>query len=201
MTTLWQSTPLVVVSSGEEEPTHCKWWNLTGYRAQNARMILNSLWFPFDQFLCCRHTSCHMLNWGLGFLHMTAGVCFPTQDINTTTSLSPHNLSPLAAYVNCRVMVWTTDRAPGEKTQSAVGARLHPLGPNLRADCHSGMLSYWRSLLGRVVFFFFFCDPRRIWRAFWWEGDWRAFLFFITTFYHAGSYTLAPSYFMRPFWR
>lgn len=153
--TLWQSTPLVVVSSGEEEPTHCKWWNLTGYRAQNARMILNSLWFPFDQFLCCRHTSCHMLNWGLGFLHMTAGVCFPTQDINTTTSLSPHNLSPPAAYVNCRVMVWTTDRAPGEKTQSAVGARLHPLGPNLRADCHSGMLSYWRSLLGRVVFFFF----------------------------------------------
>lgn len=136
----------------------------------------------------------------LVFYTWQQGCVFPHR-ISTQPQVCLHTICPPpAAYVNCRVMVWTTDRAPGEKTQSAVGARLHPLGPNLRADCHSGMLSYWRSLLGRVVFFFF-CDPRRIWRAFWWEGDWRAFLFFITTFYHAGSYTLAPSYFMRPFWR
>lgn len=79
-TTLWQSTPLVVVSSGEEEPTHCKWWNLTGYRAQNARMILNSLWFPSDQILCCRHTSCETVTcWikALVFYTWQEGCVFP----------------------------------------------------------------------------------------------------------------------------
>lgn len=59
---------------------------------------------------------------------------------------------------NYWVTVWTNDWAPGEGTQAALGAQLkaiHPCDwkvpplhePRLRAGCHRGRFSTWRSLL------------------------------------------------------
>jgi len=68
-------------------------------------------------------------------------------------------------YGDCWVMAWTTDWAPGERSQSALGAQVKaihvcdqkgwsldaPLRPHLRADCHCGKVSGWRSLLCGVL--------------------------------------------------
>ena len=61
-------------------------------------------------------------------------------------------------YGNCWVRAWTTEWTPVERTRSALGAQVKasvwPAGvepgctslrPHLRADCHWGRISGWRS--------------------------------------------------------
>jgi len=80
--------------------------------------------------------------------------------------------SRITFYGNCWVTVWTTDWTPGERTLSALGAQVKAihlcdqkevetgsvfLRPHLRADCHPGRISGWRSFTWS-----FFCEPRSL---------------------------------------
>ena len=103
-------------------------------------------------------------------------------------------------YGNCWVTAWTTDWAPGERTRSALGAQVKAiqlwsegvepgctsLRPHLRADCHWGRITGWRS----VFLWSFFWEPR--------SSKTGEHFLFVTPFYCANPLVIAPP--VSPFW-
>ena len=106
-------------------------------------------------------------------------------------------------YGSCWVTAWTADWAPGERTRSALRAQVKavllcnqkgwslaaPLLGHLRADCHCGRISSWRSLLCEALP----CEPRIFWYG------WAIFFpSFIAPFYHASPSIVTPLLYAFP---